>query len=48
MPCEFARKPRTLDEMCRWKATEFRTFLLYIGTFVIKSVLKNANSRDTY
>lgn len=48
MPCEFARKPRTLDEICRWKATEFRTFVLYVGTFVTKSVLKDEHWKNFF
>ena len=41
LPSEFAHQPRSLKELKRWKATEFRMFLLYIGPIVLKSVLSS-------
>lgn len=38
-PTEFARRPRSLDVYSKYKATEFRQFLLYIGPVVMYSIL---------
>jgi len=43
-PCEFSRKPRALQEVLRWKATEFRSILLYMCPLVVKNIV----SKDCY
>ena len=39
MPFEFVRQPRGLEDVKRWKATEYSQFLLYTGCLVLKDVL---------
>ena len=38
-PVEFTRKPRTLADAERYKASEFRTLLLYTGVYIFKGIL---------
>ncbi len=39
LPKEFNRKGRSLEDISNWKATEFRTFLLYTGIYILRNIL---------
>ena len=39
MPSEFARQPRGLDKVKRWKANEYQEFHLYTGYLVLEVLL---------
>ena len=39
LPKEFNRIGRSLEDISNWKATEFRTFLLYTGIFILRNIL---------
>lgn len=41
LPSDFARCPRTLDELNNYKATELRLFLLYTGPILFLNVVKD-------
>lgn len=38
-PSAFQRKPRPLSELSYFKASEFRTYLLYLGPYILKKFL---------
>lgn len=44
IPSDFVRKTREIQEVNRWKATELRLFLLYIGPVVLKNIV----TKDIY
>lgn len=40
MPNDFVRRPRSLRDVKLWKAVEFRNFLLYTGSVVLRHILR--------
>lgn len=48
IPIDFARKPRSLAELARWKAMELRQFLLYTGPAILKQIFKGSQLKGFY
>ena len=42
-PSEFQRNGRPLSLLGRWKATEYRLFMLYAGPFVLRGIISDAS-----
>jgi len=40
IPVDFQRTTRSITDISRWKATEYRLFLLYIGPIVLQQILE--------
>ena len=42
LPSNFNRQPRSIKDLCYWKATEYRSFLMYHGPIVLKGIVSDA------
>ena len=42
LPCQFQLRPRNLDNVKHYKATESRTMLLYFGPYIFRKCLNEA------
>ncbi|KAF4522104.1 hypothetical protein B566_EDAN011256, partial [Ephemera danica] len=42
IPSDFSRKPRSITDLLRWKATECRLFLLYTSPYLLPSIVSNS------
>ena len=40
-PQEINRNGQSISDVCRWKATEFRSFLLYSGPITLKKAARS-------
>jgi hypothetical protein len=45
---DFARKPRGLDELARWRATELHFVLLHAGIAIFKGIIRNDHYKHFY
>lgn len=45
-PSEFNRRPRSIRDFKNWKATEFRSFLLYTGPVVVQDILNEEKYKN--